>query len=433
MKHPPGARLILKAGKEKSVVRGHPWIFSGAVERIEGDPGSGETVRVLDAGGVTRGWAAYSPQSQIRARLWSTDPEAVIDTRFFERRLEAALARRPPVGADGAQRLVHGEVDGLPGLIVDRYADVLVGQFLAAGPETHKRLVADVLLRLTGARALYERSDAEVRELEGLAPATGWLHGPQGPQAPQGPRGLQGPTLVPIVEDGLSYEVDIAAGQKTGFYLDQRPNRMRVREEAAGQVLNCFCYTGGFTVAALAGGAEHVLSVDSSGPALAAARRHVAANGFAPASASFVEGDVFQVLRELRNAGRRFHRIILDPPKFAPTAAHAANAARAYKDINLLGLKLLAPGGRLYTFSCSAGISAEFFQTVLAQAAADAGVAVRLEERMMAGPDHPVALHFPEGEYLKGLVLACEEETFARPLPRERTASRPKARVRERA
>ena len=391
--------VILKPGREKSLLRRHPWVFSGAIDSVEGEPQSGDTVRVVASDRQVLGFAAWSPLSQIRARVWSFSADETIDAAFMQQRVAAAVARRDALFRDNEEarracRLVHGEADGLPGLIADRYGDVVVMQCLAAGIERWREGLADALMAATGCTAVYERSDADVRELEGLASRVGPIRG-----TVKGGR-------VEISEHGLRYAVDIAAGQKTGFYLDQRDNRARVRELARdADVLNCFCYTGGFTLAALAGGARSTLSVDSSGPALALARDNFACNGFDPQRAEWAEADVFVFLRELRNSGRSFDLIVLDPPKFAPTAAHAERAARAYKDINLLGLKLLRPGGRLVTFSCSGGISADLLQKIVAGAAADAGVDAQILDRLHAAADHPVMLSFPEGEYLKGLVL----------------------------
>jgi 23S rRNA (cytosine1962-C5)-methyltransferase len=291
---------------------------------------------------------------------------------------------------------VHGEADGLPGLIVDRYADTLSAQFLAAGMERWKATIADRLVELTGLQRLYERSDSGVRQLEGLAPVAGWLRG-------------DGATEVTIAEHGWQLTLDVAEGHKTGFYLDQRDNRRRfaelVRHFAVKRVLNCYCYTGGFTVAALAGGASHVTSVDSSAPALERARANVALNGHDMAHAEFADADVNAFLRDRLKAGDSFDAIVLDPPKFAPSAAHAERAARAYKDINRLALKLLAPGGLLFTFSCSGGVGAELFHKIVAGAGLDAGVDGVLLERLAGACDHPTTIVFPEGEYLKGLVV----------------------------
>ncbi len=389
-------RIVLKPGKEKALARRHPWVFSGAIDRADGAIAAGETVQVRAADGHFLALAAWSPQSQIRARVWSFEEGEKIDKQFFARRVDAAIKRRPPHRSSGGARLVHGESDGLPGLIVDRYADTLVAQFLATGTDRWREAIADALTAATGLTKIYERSDADVRQLEGLAPRAGPMRG-----APR--------SQLVIEEHGIRFDIDIAHGHKTGFYLDQSENRRIVQNLAAAhpgmQALNCFCYSGGFSLGLLAGGAAHVLSIDSSGPALDVARRNVETNHFDTTRAEWRETDVFHALRELRNANRSFDLIILDPPKFAPTPASVERAARAYKDINLLGFKLLKPGGRLVTFSCSGGINADLFQKVVAGAALDAGVDALIEQRLSGALDHPVRLGFPEGEYLKGLVL----------------------------
>ena len=391
-------RLVLKPGRDKSLKRRHPWLFSGAIARVEGDPQLGDTVEVLSDSGQLLALAAYSPQSQIRARVWSFDTGRTIDAEFLRARLAGALALRaalPAARHSNALRLVHAESDGLPGLVVDRYDDVLVAQFLSAGAERWREAILDALAELTGCEAVYERSDAEVRALEGLEPRTGFA------------RGDRAAARCAIVEHGMTFHVDVQQGQKTGFFLDQRDNRQRVRALAMGrEVLDGFCYTGGFALAALAGGAERVLALESSAPALEVARENLAANQLDAARIEFVQADVFAQLRALRDRGARFGLIVLDPPKFAPTAAQAKNAARAYKDINLLAFKLLAPGGLLATFSCSGGVPAELFQSIVAGAAVDAGVAGKILERFGPAADHPVALEFPEGDYLKGLLIA---------------------------
>ena len=387
--------VTLKPGREKSLAHRHPWIFSGAIASVDGAPAAGDTVTVRAHDGAFLAIAAFSPASQIRARAWSFADEP-IDAAWFARRVRAAVEARAGMLDErhDACRIVHAESDGLPGVVVDRYAGTLVVQLSSAGAEAWRGPIVDALVEATGATCVVERSDAEVRQLEGLAPRTGVLRGR-----------VDGP--VTIREDGLAYRVDVEHGQKTGFYLDQRDNRRRVRELAGGRaVLNAFCYTGGFTLAALAGGARAVDSIDSSPDALALARANLAANPALPASAAqWIEADVFADLRRLRNENRHYDLAILDPPKFAPTAAHAARAARAYKDINLLALKLLAPGGLLATFSCSGGVSAELFQKIVAGAAVDAKVDATIVGRFGASADHPVALAFPEGDYLKGLLV----------------------------
>ena len=397
--------LTLKPAREKSLLRRHPWVFSGAVDRVDGNPASGETIDVLDSKGHFIARAAYSPSSQIRARVWSFDPLEQIDAAFFRRRIQTALAHRATLGffsplqagsslGDGrlACRLIHAESDHIPGLIVDRYGEILVFQALTAGCEFWRETLADLLLEETGASAIYERSDADVRELEGLPVRVGPLRGTC-------------PEQVIITEYALRFTVDLAHGHKTGFYLDQRHNRQRVGQLAQGRdVLNCFCYTGGFTVHALAGGAKSVLSIDSSADALAIGRENVALNNLPAEKADWLEGDVFVLLRKLRDQARSFDMILLDPPKFAATASQAEKAARGYKDINLLAFKLLRPGGILATFSCSGGIDAALFQKIVAGAALDAGADAAIIEHFSQGGDHPVSLHFPEGAYLKGLV-----------------------------
>ena len=388
------ARVVLKPGREKSLRHRHPWVFSGAIERVEGDPEMGGTVVVAAHDGAFLARAAWCATSQIRARVWTFDPAESIDAAFLERRLAAAIARRRSMGAGSdAMRLVHGESDGLPGVVVDRYAGVAVVQLLSAGAERWREFWAPALVRAAGVGAVYERSDVEVRALEGLPQRVGPLVG-----------GEPGP--VRIVEDGIAYEVDVATGQKTGYFLDQRDNRALARTLARdADVLNAFCYTGGFSLAALQGGARHVDSIDTSEEALAAARRNATLNQLDGASAEWIAADVFAHLRKYRDQGRRFDLIVLDPPKFAPTEKHVPNAARAYKDINLWALKLLAPGGSLLTFSCSGAVSADLFQKIVAGAAADARVDAQVRRRLGPSADHAVSIHFPEGEYLKGLWL----------------------------
>lgn len=385
--------IRLKDGKERSLLRRHPWVFAGSIDR--GGADAGETVRVEAYDGRFLAWGAFSPGSQIRVRAWSFDEAERIDEDFFARRVQRAVDQRRalPIASDGV-RLLHGEADGLPGLVVDQYGDLLSAQFLAAGVERWRDTLVPLLLRASGAAGVYERSDSGVRGLEGLPPRTGWLHG-------------EGPTARTITEHDWQLHLDVATGHKTGFYLDQRDNRQRfaqaVRHHRLKRVLNCYCYTGGFSVAARVGGAEEVTSVDSSAPALALAGDNLARNGFAPGE--LLDADVNTFLRDALKAGRQFDAIVLDPPKFAPSAAHADRASRAYKDINRLGLKLLAPGGLLFTFSCSGGIGPDLFHKIVAGAGVDAGVDGVILHRLEAAPDHQPTLAFPEGDYLKGLVV----------------------------
>ena len=383
--------IFLKPGREKSVLRRHPWIFSGAVSRVDGSPGEGETVKLVNSRGQFLGWGAFSSKSQISVRIWSWVEDENIGEDFFRRRLQKAIAARQ---MNNAMRLVHAESDGLPGLVVDRYNELLVVQYLSSGPERWRETLADLLVEITGIGQVFERSDVDVRALEGLPSRIGPVRGPEPPER------------ITIRENGLDFWVDVHKGHKTGFYLDQRANRSRLRQLAVDRdVLDCFCYTGGFTVHAMAGGANSVQSVDGSGDALALARENLALNRLPSEEVEWVEGDVFQTLRGLRDRDRHFDLIILDPPKFAPTAAQAEGAARGYKDINLLAFKLLRPGGLLVTFSCSGGISEDLFQKIVAGAALDAGAEAQIIERLHQGADHPVALNFPEGAYLKGFII----------------------------
>lgn len=403
-------RVRVEAGREKSLLRRHPWVFASAVEGEGLRLRSGDTVDLVDRDGRFLARAGWSPESAIRARAWTFAPDEAVDEAFFRRRVEAAAAARvalwpgdgtgdgegsgaPVHGSGNACRLVHGESDGLPGLVVDRYGPVVVCQFLSAGAERWQDAVVRTLAGLPGVETVWERSDADVRGKEGLPERCGLRHGAE-PAA-----------LVPIDENGRRYLVDVREGHKTGFYLDQRGGRDAASRWCGGrEVLNAFCYTGGFSVAALAGGAASVLDVDTSAAALDLARRNVAANGLEGDRYEALEGDVFSVLRSFRDSRRTFDAIVLDPPKFADSRANVDKAARGYKDINLLAMKLLRPGGLLLTFSCSGLVSSELFQKVVADAAVDARRDAAIVERLAQGPDHPVSLAFPEGAYLKGLV-----------------------------
>jgi 23S rRNA (cytosine1962-C5)-methyltransferase len=388
--------LRLKPGRDKSLRQRHPWVFSGAIASAAESVEPGGTVDILSADSAFVARAAYSPVSQIRARVWTFDARESVDAAFIARRVARAVAARAAMldKRHSGCRLIHGESDGLPGVVADRYAETIVLQLSSAGAERWRDAIVASLVETTAPACIYERSDAEVRKLEGLAPRTGIVHG-------------RLPNTVTFVEDGLTYRVDVIAGQKTGFYLDQRASRATVRALAAGrETLNVFAYTGGFALAALAGGAARVESLDSSADALALGRENLARNPDLPADrAAWREADAFAELRKLRDRGAGFDLVVLDPPKFAPTAAHAERAARAYKDVNLWALKLLRPGGLLATFSCSGGIDAELFRKIVAGAALDAGADASVIGRFGAGADHPVALAFPEGDYLKGLLV----------------------------
>jgi 23S rRNA (cytosine1962-C5)-methyltransferase len=392
--------LVLRRGRENSVLRRHPWIFSGAVQRVNGNPASGESVRVLDSNGHILGCAAWSPTSQIRARMWSFGADIPIDRAFLQQRIDAAQERRATIvdaAETNAYRLISSEADGLPGLIVDRYDFVLVCQFLSAGAEYWREHILDILQERYPAALLYERSDTDAREKEGLPPRSGAC------------RTAEPTGTILIKENGLHFHVDVRNGHKTGFYLDQRDNRALFRNRCGdAEVLNCFSYTGGFAVAALAGGARQVTDVDVSTEALLQAGENVRRNGFDTARYMQQEGDVFHFLRGCRDSRRQFDVIVLDPPKFAASASQIERAARGYKDINLLALKLLQPGGLLFTFSCSGHMTELLFRKVVADAALDAGREVRVLSLMTQAADHPVALHIPESWYLKGLLCRVD-------------------------
>jgi 23S rRNA (cytosine1962-C5)-methyltransferase len=388
--------LILKPGREKSLLRRHPWVFSGAVDSIIGTPNSGNMVDIVSSSGEILARGAYSHKSRIITRVWTWDSEEVIDENFINKRLKHSISlRNSIISSDNtnAYRLAHAESDGLPGLIVDQYADVIVMQLLSWGVEVWRETIANLLVKITHAKTIYERSDVDSRKLEGLPDRNNVVLGED----------VEGE--VEIFENGIRFLVNVKQGHKTGFYLDQRKNRNRLQSYAKGkEVLDCFSFSGGFAINAIFGGANSVIAVDESGGAIELARKNVILNHLNQSQIEFIEADVFKQLRAFRDQGRQFDLIILDPPKFAPTRSQVNKASRAYKDINLLAFKLLRPGGILFTFSCSAGMDADLFQKIVAGAALDAGVEAQIIERLSQDTDHPVALNFPEGAYLKGLV-----------------------------
>ncbi|MCJ7696493.1 MAG: class I SAM-dependent methyltransferase [Anaerolineaceae bacterium] len=390
------ARVFVKQGREKSILHHHPWLYSGAIDHIEGSPDLGETVKVVSSKGSFLGWGAYSPASQIRIRFWSFDESTIIDDNFLSTKIKAALSLRSSLfenSGTNAFRLVHAESDDLPGLIVDKYADFLVLQILSAGAEYWKETFVSVLNEILHPAGIYERSDVAVRELENLPETIGLVTG----KVP--------PDFLTIYENNLAFNVDLKTGQKTGFYLDQRVNRQYLSTLInSGSLLNCFAYTGAFSVYALSSGVESILSIDSSADSLESAKLNIIKNKLPIENCEWLVEDVFIALRGLRDRARSFDTIILDPPKFAPTAAHVQKAARAYKDINLLAFKLLKSGGTLLTFSCSGGIDPALFQKIVSDAALDANVNAKVVASLTQGPDHPISLNFPEGAYLKGLV-----------------------------
>ncbi|HEI8820349.1 TPA: 23S rRNA (cytosine(1962)-C(5))-methyltransferase RlmI [Serratia marcescens] len=390
-------RLFLAKGREKSLLRRHPWVFSGAVQRVEGKAHSGETIDILDSQGKWLARGAYSPESQIRARVWTFQPDEEINIDFFIRRLQQAQSWRDWVaqrdGLDG-YRLIAGESDGLPGITIDRFQNFLVLQLLSAGAEYQRPALLSALQHCYPECSIYDRSDVAVRKKEGLPLALGPVLGDLPPE------------LLPITEHGMKLLVDIQQGHKTGFYLDQRDSRLAARNYSAGRrVLNCFSYTGAFAVSALMGGCAQVISVDTSQAALDIARQNVELNKLDLNKAEFVRDDVFQLLRNYRTQGEKFDLIIMDPPKFVENKNQLASACRGYKDINMLALQLLNPGGILLSFSCSGLMPTDLFQKILADAAVDAGRDVQFIEQFRQAADHPVIATYPEGLYLKG--FAC--------------------------
>ncbi len=386
--------IHLKPNKSKPVRQRHPWIFSGAIAEVHGNPNPGEIVEVRSHDGQWLAWAEYNPKSQIRARAFCWDSQKSIDAAFWQERLQAAIHRRQLLRLESeAKRLIFAESDGIPGLIVDAYGDHLVLQSLTAGAEARKAKVVEQLITLWSPVSIIERDDP-MRRKEGLPPVDAALHG----EPPSEP--------VVITEQGHRFLVDLRLGQKTGFYLDQAANRAFLAPYCRGkEVLNAFSYTGAFAVYALAGGATHVTNLDVSRDALALAEANLQLNGFAPTLWENIQADVFQQLRRWRDAGRMFDLIILDPPKFATSRRHLHRATRGYKDINWLAMRLLRPGGLLATFSCSGLVDEDLFQKILFGAALDAKRDARILARFSQGPDHPVLLSFPEGAYLKGLLL----------------------------
>lgn len=398
--------IVLKKGKEKSLLRRHPWVYDTAVAKVasKGDKiAPGEIVRVLSHEGVELGFGGWSPASTLRVRMFTYAKEAAPQPGFLTERIEKAVAARAQLlGRTNARRLVFAEADGIPGLVADMYGDWVVTQFQSAAAQANRDEIVAALMKCTGAKGVFDRSDAATRKREGLDEHVGVLAG----QEP--------PAVIEVVEDGVKYGVDVRVGHKTGFYVDQRESRLAAqniarlfrKETGRGlRALNCFCYTGGFSLALAAGGAAEVVSVDSSAEALVRARANAELNGFDEQTCKWLQADVFEFLRRAREEGDSYDLVILDPPKFASSHYHVERAARAYKDINLNGLKLLRAGGQLLTFSCSGAIDTDLFQKIIAGAVIDAHRNAWALTRFGAGADHPLLMTFPEGEYLKGLHL----------------------------
>jgi 23S rRNA (cytosine1962-C5)-methyltransferase len=393
--------VVIRSGREKSIFRRHPWIYSGSILRMDGEPKIlGETVKVISHEGSFLAWGAISPFSQIRVRLWSFDEDEEISPSFFLKRIERAIkARRSIMDRHDitALRLINGESDGLPGLIVDLYGKFLVCQFLSAGAEFWKTTIVEKLNEVLQVDGIYERSDTDEREKEGFPKQKGLL------------KGIDPPDLIEIREGDCLFLVDIKKGQKTGFYIDQRENRALLSEYSSGaEVLNCFSYTGAFCVFAMKGGASKVVNVESSAQFIKIACMNLDLNGIDRSRVENVEGNVFHVMRDFWKSGRSFDIVVLDPPKFVESRSHLKKAARGYKDINLLAFRLLRPGGLLFTFSCSGLMPPELFSKIVADAAIDAGREGLIIKRLHQGIDHPVSLYFPEGAYLKGLVCRVD-------------------------
>ncbi len=388
--------VTLKKSADSFIKRKHPWIFSGAIDRVEGNPSNGGTVQIFTSDKKLIGNGGFSPSSQIRVRVWSFDSEEKIDEGFFRRKITLANSLREKIidiSKTNAYRIINAESDGLPGLIVDRYSEYLVCQFLSAGVEANKEIIIKILSETFKPTGLFERSDVEVRTKEGLQPTQGLLKG----NIPE--------DLIEVQENGFRFLVDIKGGHKTGFYLDQRDNRALVSEFSRGKnVLNCFSYTGGFSIYSLAAGVNKVTQIESSASAIELSNKNFELNNFNSSLVENINGDVFEVLRKFRDERRTFDLIILDPPKFAESVAQIQQASRGYKDINLLAMKLLNPGGVLFTFSCSGHISQELFQKIVSDAALDSGREVKIVKQLTQASDHTVSLNFPEGLYLKGLV-----------------------------
>lgn len=387
--------IRLKPNRDRSVRRFHPWILSGAIDRIEGEPAPGDVVTIRDAKGEALATAAFSPESALRARILSFDPDAVIDADFIHRAVLRSVERRSAIPELAHScRLVFAEADGLPGLVADRYGDVVVLQITSVATERWRDTIIATLASLPGVTCVFERSEGKDRQREGLPDRNGLVFGSL-------------PERILARDGDETYEVNIEEGHKTGYYLDQRDSRRVVARIARGaRVLNVFGYTGSFGVVASKNGAVSVTTVESSAAALEVARRNAVANGVDPGE--LIHGDAYEVLRRMRDRRAEFDVVILDPPKYAASTSHVERASRKYKDINLLGIKLLAPGGQLLTFSCSGAVGADLFQKIVAGAAVDARRELRITQRLGQPIDHPVPLHFPEAEYLKGLLLRAD-------------------------
>lgn len=388
--------IKLKRGKEKAVLQRHPWVFSGALEKIMGNPENGDVVKVLSANNDFLAYGYFNNQSRVAVRLLEWDENQQIDEKWYAAKINQAIASRAHLNTKdtNAYRLIFSEADFLPGLIVDQYADFLSVQILSTGIEKAKPIIISLLVKALQPKGIFDRSDATARTHEGITAENGLLWG----EAPA--------AFIAVKENGITYHINIAEGQKSGFYCDQRDNRKFLANYAKGKtVLDCFSYSGGFTLNALAEGAKTVTSVDSSALAIETLKQNITLNKFDKKKADAIQSDVNKQLRAFKDEGKKFDIVVLDPPKYAPSRSALDRAARAYKDLNRLGLLLLESGGLLATFSCSGAVDIETFKQIIAWAALDAGKEVQVIRQFSQPEDHPVRLSFPEGEYLKGLLV----------------------------
>ena len=389
-------QVSLKKGKEKAVRQLHPWIFSGAIENIKGKPENGEIVDVTDHSGEFLARGFFNDQSRVAVRILEWDQAVVVDEAWWRARIKKAVSARQGLFDSthtNTYRLIFSEADFVPGLIVDRYGDYLSLQLLTSGIEKLKDIIVDELVTLLPVKGIFDRSDASARAHDGMEASFGILYGTEPPE------------FVEVIENDVKYLINIAAGQKSGFFCDQRDNRRIVAQHAQGKrVLDCFSYSGGFTLNALKYGASSVVSVDSSALAIETMNQNILLNGFDASQYQAIQSDVNKYLRVLKEGNEKFDVIVLDPPKYAPSRSSLDKASRAYKDLNRMAMGLLNSGGMLATFSCSGAVDISHFKQILAWAALDAGKEIQYIYQFCQPEDHPVRSSFPEGEYLKGLL-----------------------------
>ena len=386
----------LKKGKEKAVRQLHPWVFSGAIDQIKGNPDNGDIIRVTDSNNDFLAYGFFNSKSRVAVRLLEWNLETEINESWWRNKIRIAVKHRDELNTEDTNtyRLIFSEADFLPGLIVDRYADFLSVQILTSGIENIKHIILDELQQLLSPKGIFDRSDASARAHEGMDASSGGIL-----------LGTEPPEFVSVKENGIFYQVNIAEGQKSGFYCDQRDNRKWVADHVKDKkVLDCFSYSGGFSLNAMAKGAKEVISVDSSAPALDTLKRNMEINDFNSIPHRLIQSDVNKQLRAFREVNEKFDVIILDPPKYAPSRSALTKASRAYKDLNRMAMLLLEEGGLLATYSCSGAVDIGMFKQIIAWAALDAGKEVQFIQQFSQPADHPVRSSFPEGEYLKGLL-----------------------------